>query len=184
MPKFPLFPRTRFLLLSVFVSLLLSSAAQAREGVGLLLSVTTLFPCADKDMSKEDGTCRKAADQDSVVVGSVNVTAIACKSPADLAGVKLADVIVSINGVTINGLSEDAYEDLLEMATTAKASWVILRKSFGHWEKKELMLLPAELGDDFSCGTPPSETLLRHGQEPPRDVGWLVARPTPPSPPL
>jgi hypothetical protein len=139
--------------------LLLPGAVQASDkGIGLLLSVTTLFPCADEDMSKGEGTCTRSADQDSAVVGSVNVTAIACKSPADRAGLKLADVVVSINGVTINGLTQDAYEDLIDMAASGGASWVILRKSFGRWEKKELTLLPGELGDDFSCGKPDSET--------------------------
>jgi C-terminal processing protease CtpA/Prc len=124
----------------------------------LLLSVTTVFACADKDMSEGEGTCTRAADQDSALVGSVNVMAIACRSPADRAGMKRADVVVSINGITINGLTQDAYEDLLDMASSGGASWVILRKSFGRWEKKELTLLPAELGDDFSCGKPDSET--------------------------
>jgi hypothetical protein len=166
MPKHLPIVACRFLVLSIFAALLLSSAARAGDkGVGVRLSVTTLFPCADADMSTAEGVCKKVADGDSVVVGSVNVTAIACKSPADMAGLKLADVIVSINGVTVNGLSEDAYEDLLDLATSGNASWVVLRKSFGHWEKKELMLLPAEIGDDFSCGKPDSETLLHDGQK-------------------
>lgn len=158
MPKHPLYAACRLLVPTIAALLLLSSTAAAREGVGLLLSVTTLFPCAAEDMSKSDGTCKRAADQDRTVVGSVNVTAIACKSPADLAGMKRADVVVSINGVNINGLTQDAYEDLLDMASGGGASWVILRKSFGRWEKKVLTLAPAELGDDFSCGKPDSET--------------------------
>jgi cobyrinic acid a,c-diamide synthase len=159
MPKHPLKAACLLFVLSAFVSLFLASATRASDkGVGLLLSVTTLFHCADRDMSKGEGTCNRAADQDSAVVGSVNVTGIACKSPADLAGIKRRDVIVSINGIAINGLSEDAYEDLIDMAAGGKASWVILRKSFGRWEKKELTLLPGELGDDFSCGKPDSET--------------------------
>lgn len=160
MSKHPVSIARRLLVSSVLVSMfLLPGAALARDkGIGLLLSVTTLFHCADEDISEGEGTCTRAADQDSAVVGSVNVRGIACKGPADLAGVRLADVIVSINGVTINGLSQDAYEDLIDMAATGGASWVILRKSFGRWEKKELTLLPAELGDDFSCGKPDSET--------------------------
>jgi hypothetical protein len=159
MPKYPLIAARRLLVPSILVALLLPCAAQAGDkGVGVLLSVTTLFPCAAADMNIGEGACKKIADRDSVVVGSVNVTAIACKGPADLAGLKLADVIVSLNGVTINGLTQDAYEDLIDMASSGGASWVILRKSFGRWEKKELTLLPAELGDDFSCGRPDSET--------------------------
>lgn len=159
MPKHPLKAARLLFVLSAVCSLFFSSAAEASDkGIGLLLSVTTLFHCADRDMSKGEGTCRRAADQESSVVGSVNVTGIACRSPADLAGIKRRDVIVSINGIAINGLSEDAYEDLIDMAASSKASWVILRKSFGRWEKKELTLLPAELGDDFSCGKPGSET--------------------------
>jgi hypothetical protein len=159
MPKHPLFAARRLLVSALLMALVLPGAARAEvKGVGLILSVTTMFSCADEDMSKGQGTCEKAANQDSAVVGSVNVTGIACRSPADRAGMKRRDVIVSINGIAISGLSEDAYEDLIDMAASGKGVWVILRKSFGHWEKKELTLLPAELSDDFSCGKPDSET--------------------------
>jgi hypothetical protein len=158
MPKHP-FPASRWLLAPLLLAAIMQSgAAHANAtGVGLILSVTTVFECADEDMNISEGTCNKDPDAHTAVVGSVNVSAIACRSPADIAGVKLDDVIVSINGVAINGLTQDAYEDLIDMATSGNGSWVILRKSFGSWEKKELTLHPAEFGEDFSCGKPDSE---------------------------
>ncbi len=142
----------------------LPTAQASDNGLGLLLSVTNLFQCAEKDMVTAEGACRKPADADSLTIGVVTIVGVACKSPADIAGVKRDDVVVSINGVAINGLTQDAYEDLLEMAASGEALWVVLRKSFGRWESKELMLHPAEFDDDFSCGKPGSETQLKVGK--------------------
>jgi hypothetical protein len=142
----------------------LTPAEAGDKGLGLLLSVTNLFRCADADMVTAEGACRKRPDHDSLTIGVVRIVGVACNSPADVAGVKRDDVVVSINGVAVNGLTQDAYEDLLEMAAGGEGSWVVLRKSFGQWERKELTLHPAELDDDFSCGKPDSETRLQTGE--------------------
>jgi C-terminal processing protease CtpA/Prc len=108
-------------------------------------------------MDTTTGVCKEPPDDESLAIDLVEIVGIACKSPADIAGFKRADFVVSINGVTINGLSQHDYEDLLETAVGGGASWVILRKSFGRWEKKELRLVPAEINHDFSCGVPDVE---------------------------
>ncbi len=154
----------------------LTPAEAGDKGLGLLLSVTNLFRCADADMVTAEGACRKRPDDDSLTIGVVKIVGVACKSPADMAGVKREDVVVSINGVAVNGLTQDAYEDLLEMAASSEASWVVLRKSFGQWERKELTLNPAELVDDFSCGKPDSESRLETGKG--VAVGLLSAQQT------
>ena len=90
MPKHP-FPASRWLLAPLLLAAIMQSgAAHANAtGVGLILSVTTVFECADEDMNISEGTCNKDPDAHTAVVGSVNVSAIACRSPADIAGVKL-----------------------------------------------------------------------------------------------
>ena len=135
----------------------LNSAQASDTGLGLVLNATNFFKCAVKDMDTTMGVCKEPLDDGSLAVGLVEIMAVACKSPADIAGLKRADVVVAINGVTINGLPQDDYEDLLETAGGGRVSWVVLRKSFGRWEKKEVTLIPADIGDDFSCGVPDLE---------------------------